>query len=222
MKSIPSIASDGSPPERHADRVVDEMIRWLVKESARFRPPVAEALKTSADGNPKAQKRMAERIRNLGGGVFNGVWLNPGKRGRYMLTLAYWTGWHPEQDRPIEADDLLPTTKVWLAYWQTDLIGEGAGKRAERSMPRLLATHHALSRLAQRCDARTLVELINGLGLMWGAVLDLVNAHGDDGWLNPPSGQWRVEIKGGATVVLKPHERVRTLVAVTILDKDMT
>jgi hypothetical protein len=54
------------------------------------------------------------------------------------------------------------------------------------------------------------------------AVLDLVNAHGDDGWLNPPSGQWRVEIKGGATVVLQPHERVRTLVAVTILGKDMT
>ena len=89
-------------------------------------------------------------------------------------------------------------------------------------MPRLLATHHALSRLAQRCDARTLADLINGLGLMWRAAVDLNNAHGNDGWLNPPSGQWRVEIKGGATVVLQPHERVRTLVAVTILGKDMT
>ncbi len=173
------------------------MIRWLIKENARFLPPVAVALKTSADGNPKAQKRMAERIRYLGRGVFNGVWLNPGKRGRYMLTLGYWTGWHPQQDRPIEPDDLLPTSKVWLAYWQTDLIGEGAGKRSERSMPRLLATHHALSRLAQRCDARTPADLINGLGLIWDAVVDLVDAHGNDGWLNPPSGQWRVEIMLG-------------------------
>ena len=221
MKLVPSIASEGSPPERHADRVVDEMIRWLIAESARFRPAIDEALKMSP-GNPKAQARLRERIRHLGEGVVTGVWLNPGKRGRYTLTLAYWTGWHPEQDRPIEPDDLLPTSKVWLAYWQTELTGEGAGKRTERSMPRLLATHHALSRLAQRCDARKPLDLLNGIGLMWGAVLDLVNAHGDDDWLNPPSGQWQVEIKGGATVVLKPHERVRTLVAVTILGKDMT
>jgi hypothetical protein len=29
MKSVPTIASEGPPPERHADRVVDEMVRWL-------------------------------------------------------------------------------------------------------------------------------------------------------------------------------------------------
>ena len=111
---------------------------------------------------------------------------------------------------------------MWLAYWQTDLKGEGAGKRTERSMPRLLATHHALSRMAQPCEARTPEDLLNGLGRVWGAVVDLIEIHGDDGWLNPPSGQWQVEIKGGGTVVLRPHERVPTLVVVTILGNDMT
>ena len=47
-------------------------------------------------------------------------------------------------------------------------------------------THHALSRLAQRCGARTPADLLNGVGRMWNAVVDLINTHGHDGWLNPP------------------------------------
>jgi hypothetical protein len=98
MKRAPSIASEGSPLERHADRVVDEMIRWPIKENVHFLLPVAVALRTSADGNPKAQERMAGRIRYLGRDVFNGVWLNPGKRGhlyahaRLLDRLAPGTG----------------------------------------------------------------------------------------------------------------------------------
>jgi hypothetical protein len=50
--------------------------------------------------------------------------------------------------------------QAWLAYWQTYWTGEGAGKHSERSLPRLIATHHALSRLAQRSDARAVVDLL--------------------------------------------------------------
>jgi hypothetical protein len=89
-------------------------------------------------------------------------------------------------------------------------------------MPLLLATHHALSRLAQRCGARAPADLLNGVGRMWNAVVDLINIHGHDGWLNPPSGKWLVEIEGGARVVFEPHERVRTLVAKTTLGKDVS
>jgi hypothetical protein len=153
--------------------------------------------------------------------VFDRVDLDPGKRGRYRLTLLYWTGWNPERERLIESSDDLPTNKVWLAYWQTNWIGKGAGKHSEESLPLLLATHHALSRLAQRCDASTPGKLANGLRSMWNAVVDLINVHGTEGWLHPPSGQWRAKIKDGGTVVLRPHERMSALVAITVRGEDM-
>jgi hypothetical protein len=147
------------PPERHADRVVDEMSRLLVRGGAGIRDAVAVALNTGADGNPKAQARLAERIRRVGAGVVTRVDLVPGKRGGFTLSFCYWTGWNPERDDPIETSDALPAGRVWLAYWFADITGEGGGKYSNVSAPGFLVTHHALSRLAQRCGARTAADL---------------------------------------------------------------
>jgi hypothetical protein len=55
-----------APPERHADRVIAEMLRELTKTRAQIGPAMVEAVRQSKDGGPRAQQRMAERIRKAG------------------------------------------------------------------------------------------------------------------------------------------------------------
>ena len=62
----PTIRSEGPPPERHADRVISEMTRWMHDDLLKFGPWM-EALFKSADvGSPKAQQRLLDRLRKSG------------------------------------------------------------------------------------------------------------------------------------------------------------
>ena len=55
----PQINSLGPPPERYADRLVDEMTRWLIEKRAHVWPEVKKTpTNTSGAGNPKAQARL--------------------------------------------------------------------------------------------------------------------------------------------------------------------
>jgi hypothetical protein len=50
----PTILSEGPPPERHADRVIAEMTRWMHDDLLTFGPRM-DALFNNADvGSPKA------------------------------------------------------------------------------------------------------------------------------------------------------------------------
>jgi hypothetical protein len=216
--ATPQIASEGPPPERHADRVVDEISRWLIAGSARVRDDIYLMFKVGpSDGNPKAQARLAERLRRVGRGVITEVHLTPGKRGRFALTFAYWTGFDPERDKCVETADALPVGRVWLAYVIKRVKGEGGGQYSKAGGAAFLVTHHALSRLAQRCGARTPGDLIDGLTSMANGIVPILEAEAGV----PRSGRWRVEIEGGATAVLEPHKTQPVLVVVTVLDKDM-
>ena len=69
-----------APPERHADRVIAAPLRELVKQRTAVAREVTKAIACSNDGNPKAQARMANRIRKADAIQVD---LQPGKRGRY-------------------------------------------------------------------------------------------------------------------------------------------
>jgi hypothetical protein len=212
--AMPQIASEGPPPERHADRVVNDMIRWLAVETARSREAVVHVLAHSADGNPKAQGRLADRIRAAGNGVITQVGLESGKRGRYRLAYCYWAVWDPDRDCAVVGRDELSAGKLWLSYFLCQTTSKGGGKYSDVAAPALLVSHHALSRLAQRCGARTPLDLLGGMFSMWNAVGPRI--------LDAPSTPWRVEIEGGATILVEAHARLeKTPVVVTVLDKDM-
>jgi hypothetical protein len=85
---LPRINSVGPPPEMHADRVVAEMLRLIIRVHASILGNVHAAFRDGSDGNPTGQKRMVRRIRESGGRLLFDVILTPGKRGRYELILT--------------------------------------------------------------------------------------------------------------------------------------
>jgi hypothetical protein len=55
--------SEGTVPERHADRVVRQMVRFLIAERPLATPKIIEILKTWPDASPRCQGRILERLR---------------------------------------------------------------------------------------------------------------------------------------------------------------
>jgi hypothetical protein len=141
----------GPPPERHADRVVAGMLRDLARKRAQIELAIVAAIENSKDGNPRAQQKMAERIRRAGA---ESVALKPGKRGRYSIQIHGWTGWDPIRDRPIYVGDPIPE-KPWIACHIVQIDSKGCSRKPELwAGVILLITHHALSRAAQRLGVR--------------------------------------------------------------------
>jgi len=214
----PSIQSLGAPPERHADRVVAEMMQHLAQTRAHLWPAICEAIDSSSDGSPKAQRKMAGRIKRAGA---LDIVLAPGKRGRYLLTIYDWTGWDPFQDKEISLGDVIPE-RPWIACHVTVIESKGNGRRGMDliSRPILFITHHALSRTAQRLGARTTDHLQISCVAIWSAAMTLANELGIDRWLNAPAAGWRAPIetkREKAFVVLKRHETRNALLAATVM-----
>jgi hypothetical protein len=191
--SFPSITSVGPPPERHADRVVAEMLKQIAEWSAPLLPGIAAAIKASSDGSPKAQRKLEARIKQAG--AFDTV-LTPGKRGRYELAFFCWGGWNPTTRSRVLPGDPLPE-KPWLAIHAYRILSDGRGsERIQiKSRPVVFVTHHALSRLAQRAGARAYHDLLEAMVCFWDAAAELL-ANGKLPQA-PPEG-WRVLVKTAA------------------------
>jgi hypothetical protein len=214
------IQSVGAPPERHADRVVAAMMRQLARESAERMITIAKAIGRSSDGSPRAQQRMTERVRKAGA---LGTVLEPGKRGKYRLHFFAWSGWNRQTGDFILPGDFIPEHPQ-LAVHIHRLIsdGRGSGQTQFESRPVMFVSHHALSRLAQRCGARTPADLIDALLGFWLEALPLLV----DGKAQeiPPQGL-RVPVKtagGGAVVVFQKDKQWDALVAATVLTTNGT
>ena len=87
--SAPAIQSVGPPPERHADRVVAEMTRWLQAEAERHFPMIIAVLREPRPGNAKAQARHLARLRRAAGPMLLDAKLEPGTRGKYASTSSF-------------------------------------------------------------------------------------------------------------------------------------
>lgn len=214
----PEIASIGAPPERHADRVVAEMLRFIAREHADPLKRIGSAINHNRAGNPVAQQRMCEAIRRAGGDTVIDVELvKAGKRGRFVIAFYDWCPWDEARQAEIRPGDPIPD-KPWLAC-NLNLIYGRAGNGWEVDASHILfITHHALSRLAQRCDARTVDDMIAATKALWRAYRNYRKPLGDVKQNPTPDGHKLVvdHPNGAYAAALKLHEDGGVIIA-TIL-----
>jgi len=90
---IPTINTAGAPPERHASRVVAEMVHWLYREERRLDDVICNQIKAIHGrlGTPKAQQKFVDRMHEACGskGIVD-LHLTPGKRGKFTIAWATW------------------------------------------------------------------------------------------------------------------------------------
>jgi hypothetical protein len=196
--NMPVIQSVGAPPERHADRIISEMVRWLEGEATRLLPRINALWPRGAlpPGSRKAQLRLAERLRAIARPTMLDMTFEPGGRGKFRFTLLVWgvkSGAKPQ------------------VYLGRQII-EGTGNYRFREDLECLLTvsHHAMSRLAQRCDVRTPLDLYAALTGMAQTVV----VRPDEPI--PPAGM-RLAFPGGIAV-LRRDSADGGLVAVTALE----
>jgi hypothetical protein len=165
---VSNIRSVGTVPERHADRIVAEMLRAIVGARQSMYETVWAVVNAGRDGNPRAQAKLAERIWAAGGELICHVSLIPGKRGRYELLVVAVEGWDPGRREIIEAKDAVPE-RPWLAGTVIEFVGKGQGRYDQKSWTPFFVTHHALSRLVQRSGVRTSSQLLAATRSMFAA-----------------------------------------------------
>jgi hypothetical protein len=221
--TVLEIRSAGRPPERHADRVIGQMLGHLAKQVAHLPDTIRAVVHDSKDGGPRAQRRMVNRLEEAGkvsGRKVIIAMLRPGKRGKYALRLVFWTGWDPARDCEIGPGDPVPD-KPWVVLWVAIVTSEGNGRErvAWKRYPLIFVSHHLLSRAAQRLGVRTLGQLQTMIGNVAAAGLKLVTDKDDlDVVLKPPPAGWRIRLGDDATVVLQRYGEKTALLAVTVLD----
>ena len=162
----PFVQSVGLPPEKYADRIVAEMLRYTVAAQTRRWADVQRVLDNRNDGNPRGQAKMVKRLELAGGAFFYDVLLEPGKRGKYTVHVLDVAGWDPAKEEVITEVDAIPS-KPWLACMVTKIESKGRHRYDDKSAVALLVTHHAMSRLAQRCGAKEPKDLIWAVHAIW-------------------------------------------------------
>jgi hypothetical protein len=152
-----------------------------------------------------------------------GLRIIPAKRGKFTLIVVDWALWDPAKNDLVPDSDPAPKTTAWLAVTSSLIIG--ANYRLNMgACVLLLITEHAIIRLSQRADVRTIGDLLVLTGELWQAAVALIDKHPDDRWLNPPDGAWTAPIRQGTiNAVLEPDRSgARRLVVKTVLNADMT
>jgi hypothetical protein len=203
----PRIASIAEPPERHADRVVAQMIRFLIAERQRATPAMMQILKTAPDASPAQQARMVERLRAVAGSSIRRMDLKPGKRGKWQISITDWTGWDDGRDQSIEGPGQPLPADPWLACWLMHLKGLGRHRYEQKAAPLLLMKPHAISRGAQRCNVRSIDDVFVLMARAWNAAAALIEDKGEAAFDTMPEAGWRVPM-GEETAVLRKHPRL--------------
>jgi hypothetical protein len=125
MMPPPTIQSLGAPPAKHADRVVGEMLHLIIKTQGERWAQIRTITRAGADGNPKAQARLAKKIIDAGGLFVVTAWLSEvRKRGRYVLHVVCVNGWDAARKVTIFKNDPIPATP-WLACTHVEMISKG-------------------------------------------------------------------------------------------------
>jgi hypothetical protein len=115
MNVAPTIRSVGPPPERHAERIVDEFLAHLHDRRRRLYATATVVARPEQMGTPKGQLRACERIRKAMGDTLLDIRLKPATRGRFAMQVIDWGVWSPAANNLVSDADPLPLTKVWLA-----------------------------------------------------------------------------------------------------------
>jgi hypothetical protein len=221
--NAPVIQSLGAPPDRHAERIVDEMLTWLHTRQREIWPRAKGSLRTQQMGNPTGQARAVERMRKAMGDLVLELKLNPGKRGRYELYMVNWVVVDTLRNK---IADLMEPPPALSALALTLAMSDRA--QEWRSSVPLIVTRHAIIRLAQRAEMRTVEDLYKALRMLWWALYDLVIKDVASGrspdnatWCEPPDCGWRLRLDNGAIAVVgRDEDGARRMIVKTILEGD--
>jgi hypothetical protein len=149
--NAPAIASIGAPPDRHAERILDDMLRFLQGQQKQLWANAAGSLTRKQMGTPVGQQRAVRRFTQAASPLLLDVRLWPAKRGKYTLLLNSWMVWDPGSGG-MAVSRLPPPALAWLAV--TTALSTGANHSSEWECGALLlVTRHACIRLAQRANS---------------------------------------------------------------------
>ena len=212
----PHIHAVGEVPERHADRVVAEMLRWIVAERQRRKVALYGILNLTPDSNPQAQQKLADKLRRLGGEFFPAVALmKSGKRGRYEIRIMALDGWNRDTQELIFNANKIPE-RPQLAASIIVVKGLGNHQYGVKTVIKLIVSHHSLSRLVQRSQNRTVDDLL-------AAVTSLFMAYAEAGFqIDGNESRLRFPTNGGDVIArLERHwDDSGKVIAATITEID--
>lgn len=214
--TIPKILSIGPPPERHAERVVDEMINFMRKFQLRVARQ-GEALDLDKMGGERGQRKCVKKLLDSIAPVVLGWHLETAKRGRFELQVTVWHAWDANRGELLQAEGPLPPSACLVAY-ALMLTGVNYTPRW-RGAPLLAISRHACIRLAMRAGVRTVVDLIEAMRELWLAF----HTPMMDG--QESVNLWRIPFKFRddevVAVVTRHQNDDRRFVVKTVLDADM-
>jgi hypothetical protein len=221
----PSISSIGAPPERHAGRIVGEMLAWLHVEQTRLWTSLRGSLKMNQMGNPVGQTRVIKRFRGRGGPLLIDLELETGKRGKYKLTMVTWAIWDPKREDISDRNSPLPPYACLAVNYDLKVNGLIDGRRTDgewKSAIPLIISRHACLRLAMRAEVKTVPDLLAAVRELWKVVEEFVNNHPNEElleWLaKAPAKGWHMTMPRGTVAVIGRYKDDSRLVIKTILD----
>ena len=178
LPSAPPTIRVADPPERHAARVVGEMVQWLAHEEIRLETLLAHELGSGCSGlgSVVAQRRFVERLRRADGGerlVDLRLW--PRKKAGFLIRWVYWSVVTPRTAKPVEEGQPLPE-RPWLSCE----VMYFTARRPTSHYRGFLLTHHAMQRLAERCGAQTPSDLLVVMKELWRGLVEHAEGVGEE------------------------------------------
>ena len=176
-----------APEDRHAERIVREMLAFLGDLTKQTRPQLDNAMLRKIGGSPKAQARFLERVQNSRSPAIVDIASTFGRRCRFSLLVSLW-----------EADEHGGST-----VWTFTSVGRGPGRVERGGDPSWRISRHALIRLVQRVEAHDALRLLYAMrelaGPVLAAIADSSLAAGDGQTLKAP-------FPGGVAVLGWPED----------------
>ena len=199
MDAIPSVGPfvGEAPEDRHAERIVGEMLTYLDDFAATVEPQLLAAMGAHIPGSVKGQERFLARLRAVPSPAIINVAAVFGKRCRFAILLSLW-----EKDEFGGANVVFCTASA-----------DGPGTEKRDSLVRWRISRHALVRLVQRSQAHDAIKLLNVMRVMARAVIIALT---DSGLLEDKPGSIKVPFAGGVAVLELP-ESGALIVVKTIL-----
>ena len=157
MDAIPSIGPfvGEVPEDRHAERVVGEMLTCLDDFAATVQPQLEAVMGARIPGSIKGQERFLARLKAVPSPAIINVAGAVGKRCRFQVLLSLW-----KRDEFGGANVITCTA-----------FADGPGTEKRDSFVRWRISRHALVGLVQRSQAHDAIRLLNVMRVMARAVI---------------------------------------------------
>jgi hypothetical protein len=204
------------------------MLRWIVAERRQRMAAFKGILGPTPDATPEQQQELAEMLQRLGGPFFSLVTLTESrKRGRYRINIVAIEGWNRDTQKLISGSDEIPE-RPQLAASVLAVRGLGHHQHTVEMSVELIVSHHALSRLVQRSENRTVEDLLAAVTSMFAAYVmsgTMAGFNITDGNNNRTNGEnSRLQFRTNGGDVIAQLERHRDgshrVIAKTILEID--